>query len=197
MGINLSRNCTINWRATTSPLHTTLFHYFLYPLKKAENCTMGKIFHTHRFTMGWKKEEKVFLLSAFSLLLFCSKIFTERLKTLLKTEHLKYLRLKTNVTNNFLQNLAALSASFQWEKFGEIFFSVLLSIFLIHCLRAMKLVLVDSNVPVQLNENMKNFRLTHLAERSHLLIVSLFLLFVSNILLHNIASLHFGVFSLL
>lgn len=161
--VNLSQNCTLNWRMKSFlTLHTTLYHYFYYADRRfktsGERLYDGeKISHSQRFA-GWDdgNGRVLFFLQSFShfSFYFLLDFPTERVKTLFKIEHLKYLLLKTYVTNNFPQSSPAFPASFSEKSFFWDF-SVLLSIFLIHCLRAMRLVLLGSNVRLQLNESLE------------------------------------------
>lgn len=136
-------------------------------LRQAENdCTMGKNFTLTKIRGGMTMEMEKFSSFSHFYFYFLLDFPTERVKTLFKIEHLKYLLLKTYVTNNFPQSSLAFPASFSEKSFFFLRFSVLLSIFLIHCLRALKLVLLGSNVPLQLNETL---RIKLFNSRTHLL----------------------------
>lgn len=139
-------------------MHATVYHYFLllYPSRRRQ--ADGELF-SHSQNRGGMEGK---LLLALSFSFFCCKFHTEWVKTPLKTKHLKYLRLKTIVTNKFSQKSTSFPASFSEKNFWEIF-SVLLSIFLIHCFRAMKLVFDGSNVPVQLKARLKIVQLAHIS----------------------------------
>lgn len=109
-----------------------------------------------------------FFLLSFVQQNFALLVNRERVKRLFKTERMKYLRLKTSLTSDLSLNLTSFLASFQWEEnFWEIF-SVLLSIFLIHCLRAMKLVVIGSNARMPLRRFWKNPLDSHSRADSHL-----------------------------
>lgn len=199
--VNLSQNCTLNWQMKSFlTLHTTLYHYFYYADRRFKTsgerlCDGEKISHSQRFAGGWRWKWKSSLLSRTFPSIFLLDFPTVRVKTLFKIEHLKYLLLKTYVTNNFPQSSQAFPASFSEKRFFWDF-SVLLSIFLIHCLRAMKLVLLGSNVPLQLNSTLK---LKSFNSRNHLSAAEFGSFhrrssqFLFDILLHNIGSLHFSL----